>query len=398
MLRSALFCICALPSLAFSQTSPSNFSPASNSPVQVLYAADATNLYTYDISPKSFQPSLVGTAPLPKTQVIGLAASSDGKFLYVMASDPYPATDNSIFVYDTNADGVPGTLLQSVPATNAYSMFVDPTGQFLYGVYMGTHVTQNLTLPFTIFRYAINSTNGELTQRVNEVTELLPDQDTENCYLSVVAMNANGTDLYDDEFCGTHEGINGFYHQWTVNPQTGALSAQQQIYSYSVDTIGGPASVQFVNGLMFAFYYPISYEPYNELQVYSTANGKSTTPLINCTSTMLAACSSDTGVASPSGKYVFYISDQITNDQSTVEVDSVDLSSDQIVPTGTTFSTLAPNLLEFSPDGSVVYSRFFGAGTDTISIFGFNAANASITTGGTLTDSSFVAFLPAERY
>ena len=51
----------------------------------------------------------------------------------------------------------------------------------------------------------------------------------------------------------------------------------------------------------------------------------------------------------------------------------------QIVSTGTMFSTLTPNILEFSPDGSVVYS--WERPASTISIFGFNASTAAITTG-----------------
>jgi len=76
-------------------------------------------------------------------------------------------------------------------------------------------------------------------------------------------------------------------------------------------------------------------------------------------------------------------------------VDAVNLSSKQIVATGTTFSTPTPNVLEFSPDGSVVYS--WDSTTSTISIFGFNASNAAITTGGSISDSSAIVILPTER-
>jgi DNA-binding beta-propeller fold protein YncE len=96
-------------------------------------------------------------------------------------------------------------------------------------------------------------------------------------------------------------------------------------------------------------------------------------------------------VAHPSAKYVFYTNAQ----DNTTEVDAVDLSSKQIVSTGTTFSTPTPNILEFSPNGSVVYS--WDGTTNAISIFGFNASTAAITTGGSITDSNSVSILPAER-
>ncbi len=170
MLRYTLVYVVALASLAFTPASASNLSSAPSSPVQVLYVADATNLYTYNIDPQTFEPSLMGTIPLPKVQLNGMAVSANGRFLYIMASDRYPATDNRIYVYDTTGYGVPGTPVQSLVATNESSMFVDPKGTFLYAVNMGTQVTKNLNLPWSIYRYEVNATNGELTHLVNEAT------------------------------------------------------------------------------------------------------------------------------------------------------------------------------------------------------------------------------------
>src|SRR5450432_4073608 len=142
-MRYAIALLFALSCVAYTQDVTTNLNAASGTLEQVLYVADGTNLYTYDIDPQTFQPSLMGTIPLPKAQLNGLAASSHGRFLYVMASDPYPATDNRIYVYDTTGYGVPGMPLQSVAATNESSMFVDPTDNFLYAVRMGTQATRN---------------------------------------------------------------------------------------------------------------------------------------------------------------------------------------------------------------------------------------------------------------
>ena len=145
-----------------------------------------------------------------------------------------------------------------------------------------------------------------MTHVVNEATDFLPDQGTNSCSLSIAGMNGNSTEIYDDEFCGTHEGQNGSNHERTVNPQTGVLGAPQQIFSWSADSIGNPDSVQTIKGLVFAFAYPVAYQPFNELQVYPVTTNKNAKPLIDCTSPMLAACGSDTGVAHPSSRYVFY--------------------------------------------------------------------------------------------
>jgi len=405
-MRYAIALWFVLSCVAYTQNSTSKVSAAPGTLKQVLYVADATNLYTYDIDPQTYQPSLMGTIPLPKAQLNGLAVSSDGSFLYVMASDPYPASDNRVYVYDTNGYGVPGMPVQSIAATNdegtafvapAYgsSMVVDPTGNFLYVVHYGKRANRNQNLPWSIYRYEINATNGELSQLVNAGTYRLPDQAGLNdCSLSILGMNAKGTDMYDYEFCGTREGTNGYYNEIAVNPQTGGLGALQQIFAYSVDSFPLPDSVQIVKGLVFAFEYPIPYQPYNELQVYPVTTGQDAKPLITCTSTMLAACGSDIGVAYTSGKYVFYTNPQ----DSTTEVDALDLSSKQIVSTGTSFSTPTnannqSNILWFSPDGSVVYAWY----QSTISIFGFNVLTAAITTGGSITDTSTVAILPAKR-
>jgi len=392
-MRCAIALVFALSCVAYTQDLTTTVNATSSTPEQVLYVADATNLYTYDIDPQTFQPSLMGTIPLPKLQLNGLAASSDGRFLYVMASDPYPATDNRIYVYDTTGYGVPGMPLQSLPATNEGSMFVDPADDFLYAVNMGTLATKNQTLPWSIYRYEVNATDGKLTHLVNAATYYLPAQGTNYCGLSIMGMNPKATEIYDYESCGTHGGSNGFYHERTVNPQTGALGAPQQIFSYSVSTFPLPDSVQIVKGLIFAFAYPVPIpnEPYNYLQVYQVTTNPNAKPLIDCTSTMLAACGLDIGVAHPSGKYVFY-----TNPQDyTTEVDAVDLSSKQIVSTGTMFSTPSPGFLEFSPNGSVVYS--WDRSTGAISVFGFDASTAAITTGGSLTESSTAAILPVQR-
>ncbi len=252
----------------------------------MLYVADASNLYTCDVDPQTFQPSLMGTIPLPKAQ----------------------------------------------------------------------------TLAWAIDRYEVNATNGRLTNVVNAATYLLPAQGTNDCDLSIVGMNARGTTIFDYESCLTHEGENGFYDERTVDPQTGALGTPQQIFSWTVGSIGAPESVQIIQGRLFAFASPIGWEPYNYLQIYPVTTNQNAKPLIDCTSTMLAACAADTGVAHPSAKYVFY-----TNAQSnTTEVDAVDLTSKQIIPTG------------------------------TISIFGFDVSTAATTTGGSIT-GSIALILPAER-
>src|ERR1700678_2329154 len=100
-----------------------------------------------------------------------------------MASDPYPATDNRIYVYDTTGYGGPGMPLQSVVAHHEGSMLVDPTDNFLYAVHSGTHDPPKQNLPWSIYGYEVNATNGVLTHRVTEGTYLLLKQGRKACGL-----------------------------------------------------------------------------------------------------------------------------------------------------------------------------------------------------------------------
>lgn len=390
-MRSAVAFLFAFSCFAFAQNLPTSLKAPSGTLEHVLYVGDQANLYTYNIDPKTFQPTLMGTIPLPKTQLNGIAASSDGKFLYVMASDPYPATNNRIYVYDTTGYGVPGMPIQSVAATYQGSMFVHPSGRFLYDVRMGTHVDTQQNLAWSIYRYEVNPADGRLTSVVNEATYHLPAQGTNYCSLAIAAMNIIGTKIFNNVFCGTHAGLNGWDDERILDPQTGALGASSQIFSWSANSIGAQDSVQIMHGLLFAFAVPIAGQPYNNLQIFRVSANPNAKPLIDCTSTMLAACATDSGVAHPSAKYVFF-----TNTQSnTTEVDAVDLSSKQIVPTGTTFPTATPNVLKFTPDGSVLYSWDWQ--TSTISIFGFDASTAAITPGGEISGKYLSPLLATER-
>jgi hypothetical protein len=388
-MRYAAVIVTALSTLAFAQNLTST--PNAASAVQVLYVADTANLYTYDVDPQTFQPSLMGTIPLPKPQINGIVASLDGKFLYLMASDPYPATDNRIYVYNTTGYGVPGMPLESWAATTEFSMVVDPNGEFLYTVRTGATNQRTETQHSSIYRYQIDSATGELTAPVNEASYALPVQGTNYCSLTILGMHEKGTAIYDYVSCSTHAGANGTYDERDVNPTTGALGPPQQILTWSTNTFANPDSVQLARNLIFDFQYPIPYQPYNQLLVYGLSTNH-TKPLIDCTATMLSACGSDTGTVHPYAKYVFYSNSQ-TN---TTYVAAVEVSSKQMVATGTTFSTPDLNRIEFSPDGSLVYA--WEQTTSPISIFGFDASTAAITAGGSIPVSNVVAILPAERY
>jgi hypothetical protein len=66
-MRYAIALLFALSCVAYTQDATTRLSAAPSTLEQVLYVADGTDLYTYDIDPQTSQPSLMGTIPLPKT-------------------------------------------------------------------------------------------------------------------------------------------------------------------------------------------------------------------------------------------------------------------------------------------------------------------------------------------
>jgi hypothetical protein len=85
---------------------------------------DGTNLYTYDIDSETLQPSLAGTTPYPVPYGAKLATSSDGSFHYFLGSGNGSIGENHIYVYNTNANGVPGKVLQTVDAASDWPIVV----------------------------------------------------------------------------------------------------------------------------------------------------------------------------------------------------------------------------------------------------------------------------------
>src|SRR6202035_5154966 len=100
----------------------------------------------------------------------------------------------------------------------------------------------------------------------------------------------------------------------------------------------------------------------------------SATPLVNCTTSMLAVCGDYTSSqAHPSGNYVF-----LGAANNLTDILQVDLTTQQL----TQVNTLPENVEKFSPDGSVIYGN--NTSNAVIRIAGFNAANGAVKLGGSV--------------
>ncbi len=388
----ALCLLLCLSSFAFTQTlnRGSEAAPAPAPPVEVFYVVDGSTLTTYNIDSQTFEPSAVGTTTMPLSKYPRLVTSPNGQFLYYLTDFDFSNTDQMLYVYDTDAMGVPAnTPVQAMNAGQLAGLVANPGGTFLYSVAVGS-VGQQLTRQYAIVRNTIDPTTGKLTQPVTEATyQLDSDASGNDCSLSALGFNPAGTIMYDGIFCGgPHASGSSTYNQRTVDLQTGALGPDQQVYGFSYYAGSGYANVQFENNFMFAF---VSYDNQGPnadvVDVFQLPNV--TTPVVNCTASMLAVCG-DFGypLAHPSGEDVFL---QVSNNLT--EIGQVNLETQQSVEV----NSLPYGVYMFSPDGKIAYGQ--ASGPHEIYISGFNPANGEVKLGGTIHLPHVLDYwVAAERY
>lgn len=392
MLRTTFCLLFCFSAFSFAQNSSQIVaSSAPSTPVQVVYVVDGSTLTTYNVDPQTLQATTVGTLTLPQSTYPGVVTSPNGRFLYYSAYLNYSQQDHEIYVYDTNASGVPGqNPVQQLKAAHLSELVVNPSGKFLYRISVGP-TSQQFTTPYAVVRNSINPQNGKLSAPITEATYTLDSNVSGNdCYLSVLGFNAAGTTMYDGIFCsGPHGSGSTTYNQRTVDLQTGALGPDQQDYSYSYYAGSENASVHFAGNLMFAF---VSYSNQgpnaNLVDVYQLPNVS--TPQIDCTTSMLAVCGDFIfGLAHPSGKYVF-----LTDPTSVTDIGAVNLSTQQITQTG----SIPYEIQQFSPDGTIAYAVNDVKGALDVEIYGFNVGTGAVTQGGTISvPSDLDSWFQAER-
>ena len=369
-----LFFLACLTSFTLAQASTPNPNTPS-SPLQIVYVIDGSTLTTYDINAETLQATEIGTTNLEESVDPRLTTSLNGHVVYYTAYQNINQQGERLYVYDTDSSGVLNTQpVQSISVNGIYSLQVDPNGRFLYMIQEGTG--SNGFVPYAIVRAVIDPATGKISQPVAEAKYKL-ESSTVFCSPSIFGMNASGTKLYDEIFCTyPHGGAEATYNERSVDPQTGTLGRDQKIYYWN-NSSGGGEVVQFVKNLMFDFVIPNNYQQdINEVNVYPLEPNV-TTPLIQCTASMLANCGSDNfGLAHPSAQYVF-----LFNPQQTTDIDQVDLSSKQFLATS---STIPYRVEQLSPDGSIAYAANDLNNGLNIQIYGFNVANAQVTSGGSI--------------
>lgn len=383
-----LFVIVCLALPIFAQ-SPSNIGNTSPS-LQIVYVIDGSTLTTYNVDPQTLQPTPVGMTTLQESVYPGLTTSPNGRILYYTAYQNFNQQGEKLYVYNTNSLGVPNTQpIQTLIAKGDFSFQVDPTGEFLFLAHQGPVGSQYTS--YFIVRFVIDQSTGKISQPVTEARYKL-DSNALYCSLGISGMNAAGTKLYDTISCGyPHGGARATYYERTVDPLTGALGPDQEVLAWDNGT-GFDQSVQFVKGLVFDLVINNYQQGANQLNVYHLKPSLST-PLIQCTASMLADCGNDFfGRAHPSAQYVFMVNPQT----SMTNIDKVELNSKQIVATS---STIPYEVQQFSPDGKIAYAANDINTALNIQIYGFNVSTAQVTAGGLISvPSNLDSWFAAERH
>jgi hypothetical protein len=348
--------------------------------VQVVYAVNGTTLTTFNVDPQTLQATQAGTTTLRASSSPALVASPNGRFLYYTAT----TSDHRLYVYDTNASGVPNSKpAQTVIAKQLFgNVVVHPGGQFLYAVAVGP-VYAGPTANYAIVRNMIDQSNGKISQPVTEASYQLPDIDDAGfCTLNILGFNPAGDTMYDDIFCSYPFTLSATYNQRSVNLQTGALGPDEELYYWNYE--GGIEIVQFQNNRLFDFAEPPEYEE-NTVTVYQAQVPLA--QIVSCTASMLTVCSDfQYGLAHPSGQYAFLI-----DPNGLTDVAQVDSTTQQLVQTG----TIPYSVQQFSPEGTIAYGT---VGSD-IEITGFNVQNGQVTAGGAISLTAAPdAWLAAQRY
>jgi hypothetical protein len=355
----------------------SSFALASS--VQVVYVAQGTSIVTYNVDPRTLNFTQVGTVSIKGASTFGtVVPSPNDHFIYVMAADATQTTH--LYVYATDANGAPQSQpMQTLYAKPLKSLQIDPTGNFLYAIY--TSPISSTESVSTIRRFVVSPTNGAISQSLTQAKYTLHTQDVINCTLTITGFNSTATELYDQVYCGTHEGPYANYYERTFNATGGALGPDVQIYAWGSDGQSQEA-VQFVGNRMFDFVYPDS--PPQIVNIYPAVPNTSK-PQVQCTSSMLAACGALNGVvAHPSGQYLF-----IGNSSSSAsEIEKIDYSGKKIFDTG----NQVPYIQDisgrfgspFSPDGRLVFTTTYTGYGYYLQVSGFNVSTAQVTSGATI--------------
>ncbi len=355
----------------------------SSSTVDVMYVQQNDSILTYNANPQTGEATQVGQ-PLTLNVVnsaINLVPSPTDHSLNALWFDS--SGKEYLYVYDTDASGVP----QSKPVQRLSALYIvgfqaDPNGNFDYALRRWQNKNGEYVSDIRLF--TVNSTNGILTESPVVQARYAP-----NYYYTagLFGFNADGSKMYDTWNVNFDGDAASTYYSRTVDPNTGALGPDTQIFYWSDWTSSD--QVLLTSNLIIDLSRPNGLQQDQTVKVFRQSNNG--TPLINCTATMLAACNTTGNIAvDPSGQYLFLTPGNLT------QVARIDVTNKQIVDTGNSIPG-TPQIF-FSQDGQLMYALTDNYnGTSTIQVYHFDKQTGALTAGTQISLSSVWGLTPAER-
>jgi DNA-binding beta-propeller fold protein YncE len=344
---------------------------------EILYLINNGDLSTYNVDPGTLQPSPVSSSVAlfdPSASLIQFVPSPDDHFLYVLWSDSVQQEHLSTFA--TDAWGIPQVPpLQTVDVFSLSQLNIHPNGRFAYAMQSST---SNGLYVSKILLFPITASGAVQNPQVKGVygPSLMP--------ALLDGLSPDGSQLYLD----SDNGDGPEYWERTVNGQNGTLAAD-------VLLLQPPAQDSIVLGATLMIDYENAMNCSGSRDVNVLPNEP--TParaLIQCGSTMLAACGDASNVQfDPSGKYLFLTDPEAQQ----VRVGMIDLSRNLIRDTGEflPFTAETPGFA-FSPDGTLVYAVLASDGN--LHLYRFDPKTANLTQGPeSIPISSSAGFMPALR-
>lgn len=341
--------------------------------VEVLYSLGSgsqTTVTTYNVNPSTLAATKVGkTLTLaPPQSSAGVITSPDDHFIYVLWYNSAYSTEY-LDVYKTDAYGVPVTpRTQRMAIPLDTSLFIHPSGRFAYA--------QILTSNGSYVRlFQINSTTGALSNPQTVATY------GPGPYL--LGFNSGGTKLYDVQMPTTY----ATYYYRTVNQTTGALGPETAFFSTQDLTV--TLSNKYIAELNDAN------ENHSNMYIDVYANVVNPSqPLIHCTGTMLAACSSATAAEfDRSGQYLLIRDGNLNTSQT--EVARVNAANQQLTATGAVIPGGTDVML--SPDGKLAYEE--ASNLSSVQVYRFYVGTGTIRAGSVVPAAGPYpgGFVPATR-
>ena len=337
-----------------------------STPHHVFYLASGASITTYNVDPTTGVPTQVGTPlTIAGAQFTEIFPSPNDRFIYVFWPD---AKSNFwLSVYGTDISGVPRSTPVQTLSAQGWQLMIHPNGKYAYILQT---VSGQQGYSSTLYLYHVDPTTGVLTQDPKIQATYGPDY----FYLeSLVSFNKAGTRLYD-LWSVSFDGENNYYYSdHPVDKTTGQLSSDVGTI-FTASNYTGLDEQYFTSSLILNLHNQNSGG--SVLNVYRNVKNPPR-PYFVCDQAMLNACSTANNYwVSIDGQYVFLPD---TND---IVIGHIDITNQKVTETG---SIPANPFLSLSPDNQLIYA--VNGSTNVMQVYLFDAANGTVTAGGSTTFS-----------